>query len=231
MDPKQLLDSFLGAGSAAKAGDLLGQARGQFDRLGVPGGLAGGAAIGGVLALMLGGKKLGKMASYGGAAAMGALAFRAWQNWQAKQAGGPDVAAPVRQDTFLPSAAPGADGAPFELSLVRAMVGAAAADGHIDAQERRAIASKVEAMGLDAEAKAFVFDAMNDPPTPDAIARGARTPEQASQLWLAARLAATPDEPSERAFLDALAHRLSLPQPLVAELEKELVRATPPAQA
>jgi uncharacterized membrane protein YebE (DUF533 family) len=230
MDPKQLLDSFLGSGSTAKAGDLLGQARGQLDRMGVPGGFAGGAAVGGLLALLLGGKKLGKVASYGGAAALGALAYRAYQNWQS-QPGAPSVPAPAKQDTFLPSAAPAADGAPFELALIRAMVAAAAADGHIDATERRSIAAKIEAMGLDAEAKAFVFDAMNDPPTPDAIAQAARTPEQASQLWLAARLAATPDEPTERAFLDALAHRLSLPPPLVAELEKEIVRAGSPAQA
>lgn len=223
MDPRQLLDSFLGAGSAAKAGDLLGEARGQLDRMGPVGGFAGGAAVGGLLALMLGNRKLGKVARYGGAAALGALAFRAWQNWQAQP--GTAAPAPAKQDTFLPSAAPAADGAPFELALIRAMVGAAAADGHIDTTERRAIAGKIEAMGLDAAAKAFVFDAMADPPTPDAIARAARTPEQASQLWIAARLAATPDEPSERAFLDALSHRLSLPPALVAELEKEIARA------
>ena len=114
-----------------------------------------------------------------------------------------------------------ADGRPFELALVRAMIGAAKADGHIDAEEQRAIFAQVERIGLDAEAKAFVFDALAKPADGAQIAAAARTPEQAAELYLASRLAIDPDEPAERAWLEALAHRLSLPEGLAAHLDRQ----------
>ena len=46
-----------------------------------------------------------------------------------------------------------------------------------------------------------------------------RTPEQGAELYLAARLAIDPDEPAERAYLDALAARLRLPAELRSSLD------------
>jgi uncharacterized membrane protein YebE (DUF533 family) len=45
------------------------------------------------------------------------------------------------------------------------------------------------------------------------------TPEQGAELYLAARLAIDPDEPAERAYLEALAARLELPAELRARLD------------
>jgi uncharacterized membrane protein YebE (DUF533 family) len=170
-------------------------------------------------------KMAGGAIGYGGAAALGALAYRAWQNWQAQQGtpaapGAPQPAA----DRFLPAPGPAADGMPFELSLVRTMVAAAKADGHVDATEQRAIFDAVERAGLDAEAKAFVFDLLRRDIPFEEIAAGAATPEQAAELYLAARLAIDPDEAAERAWLAALAHRLSLPEGLIAQIEAEARR-------
>ena len=58
----------------------------------------------------------------------------------------------------MPHAQPAADGSPFELTLVRAMVGAAKADGNIDATEQRRLFAEGERLNLDAEAKAYGFD-------------------------------------------------------------------------
>lgn len=191
------------------------------------GGFAGGAAAGGLLGLLLGGKKRGGILSHGGAAVLGALAHRAWQNYQAGQA--PASAPPATlQDAgavdarFLPAAAPAAGGEPFELALIRAMIGAARADGHIDAVERARIFEQVEKAGLDAEAKAFVFDTIEAPLTVGDVAASASTPEQASELYLVSRLAVDPDHPAERAYLQALAHRLRLPPELVAHLDRQI---------
>src|SRR6185437_12183339 len=126
---------------------------------------------------------------------------------------------------FLPAAAPAADGQAFELVLVRAMIAAAKADGHIDATEQRRIFQHVEGQGLDAEAKAFVFDALSAPVGVTEIAAAARTPEQAAELYLASRVAIDPDQPAERAYLDALAHRLSLPPGLAAHLDRQVEAA------
>jgi uncharacterized membrane protein YebE (DUF533 family) len=113
---------------------------------------------------------------------------------------------------------------PFELAQVRTMVAAAKADGHVDATEQRAIFDAVERAGLDAEAKAFVFDLLRRDIPFEEIAAGAATPEQATELYVAARLAIDPDEAAERAWLAALAHRLSLPEGLVAQIEAEAQR-------
>ena len=228
MDPKALLDRFLGPNAASGAGDLAQRARGALG--GNTGVLMGGAAAGGLLALLLGSKKVRKMAGgavgYGGAAALGALAYRAWQGWQQ---GTPPSAAPQAQPApqALPAPPPAfaATAPEFQLALVRAMAGAAMADGHVDATERETIFGHVDRLGLDAEAKGFVFDLLQRPPSFDEIAAGATTQEQAAELYLAARLAIDPDHPAERAWLDALAHRLRLPPGLSAHLDGQAAAA------
>ncbi len=119
----------------------------------------------------------------------------------------------------LPHAQPAADGGPFELALVRAMVGAAKADGHIDAAEQRRLFAEVERLQLDAEAKAYVFDLLTHDVDLKSLVDAVRTPEQGAELYLAARLAIDPDEPAERAYLDALAARLRLPADLRSSLD------------
>ena len=250
MNPQGLLEQFLGADAARSAGDAIQGAKGKLASSGL-GGIAGGVAAGGLLGLLVGNKKVrktaGKLAggvvAVGGAAALGALAFRAYQNWQGGQrqtssapgAPAPDMsqsAAPAAVDQplpagskFLPATAPAGDGRPFELALVMAMIAAANADGHIGAEEQRFIFDRVGELPLDAEDKGFVFDAISSPPSLQDIANLASGPEQAAELYLASRLAIDPDHPMEQAYLEALAHRLSLPGDLVAHLESQAVMA------
>jgi uncharacterized membrane protein YebE (DUF533 family) len=237
IDAKSLLDRFLGPdgkGSGQLGGQLKQVAGGHSPSPakpgrslpgGIPAGFLGGAGAGGLIGLLLGGRKkskgVGGVLSHGGAAALGALAYRAYQNWQQEQARG----APPADDSFLPES-PAADGQPFALALVRAMIGAAKADGHVDAAEQQAIFAQVEQAGLDAEAKALVFEALSRPTDLDAIAASARTPEQAAELFLASRLAIDPDHPAERSYLDALAHRLKLPPGLADRLSAEAATAS-----
>jgi uncharacterized membrane protein YebE (DUF533 family) len=229
MDPKALLDRFLGPNAAAGAGDIAQRARGALG--GNTGALMGGAAAGGLLALLLGNKKVRKMAGgvvgYGGAAALGALAYRAYQGWQ--QGTPPAAATPQQAQAPLALPAPppafAATSPDFQMALVRAMAGAAMADGHIDATEREAIFGHVDRLGLDAEAKGFVFDLLQRPPSFEEIAAGATTQEQAAELYLAARLAIDPDQAAERAWLQALAHRLNLPAGLADHLDGQAASA------
>jgi uncharacterized membrane protein YebE (DUF533 family) len=219
-DPKQLLEQVLGSaasGDARNAGrDLLG----RLDQTKGSHAFGGGAVAGGLLGMLLagGGKRRGGLLGYGGAAALGALALQAYQNYQQKQQGGAARTADL-SSMELPHSRPAADGSPFELVLVRAMVGAAKSDGHIDATEQRRLFAEVERLGLDADAKAYVFDLLTHDVDLDTIARAAATPEQAAEAYLAARLAIDPDQPAERAYLDALAMRLRLPAELRATLD------------
>lgn len=123
---------------------------------------------------------------------------------------------------FIPGSASAADAQPFQLVMILAMTGAAKADGHIDAQEQGILFEQVERMGLDAESKAFVFDALREPVDIASIAAAANGIEQASELYLVSRAAIDVDHPAERAWLEALAHRLDLPPDLIAHLDHQI---------
>lgn len=230
LNPKNLLEQFLGPDAAQKMQQAGSSAKQQLGGLGM-GGFGGGAAVGGLLGLLLGGKKLQKMATgavgYGGAAVVGAMAYKAYQNWQQGRVA---ATAPVTTQAdlgqldqrFLPDAAPAADGQPFQLLLIKAMIGAAKADGHIDAQEQKVLFAQVEKMGLDAESKAFVFDALTQPVDIAVLAGAVSGIEQATEVYLISRLAIDVDEPAERAYLQALGHKLNLPAELVAHLDHQV---------
>jgi uncharacterized membrane protein YebE (DUF533 family) len=198
----------------------------------IPGGAAGAFPGAGLLAVLLGQKSVRKMAGglmgVGASAALGALAYRAWQNWNAGQpAASAPVAtaddAPPENSPFLPKA--DASGQPFALALIKAMIAAANADGHIGPEEHKQIFDAANRAGFDADAKAFIFDALSNPPNVRQIASMASGMEQAAELYLAARLAIDPDHPSEKAFLDALAQAMNLPPQFVAHLEQQVTGA------
>lgn len=226
LDPKALLDQFLGGSTAGGLRNAGQSMKNRLDQQTGSGGFVRGAAAGGLLGLLLGGKGLGKMAGgvlgYGGAAAVGALALKAYQDYQQRTSGVPTLTpeqfANLRPDA-LPHAQPAADGGAFQLVLVRAMIGAAKADGHVDAAEQQRLFAEVERRGLDAEAKAFVFDLLSQPVDLGSIAGAVATPEQGAEVYLASRMAIDPDVPAERAYLDALATRLKLPAELRATLD------------
>jgi uncharacterized membrane protein YebE (DUF533 family) len=228
-DPKSLLDQFLGG----QAGGIGGLARGAQEKFqnSALNSFGGGAAVGGVLGLLLGGKGLRKMAGgalgYGGAAVLGALALRAYQNYQqgkAAQGAAPFTPAELAQvpPAQLPHALPAADGSPFELLLMRAMIGAAKSDGHIDPQEQQLVFEQVERLGLDAESKAAVFDLLAKPLDLSKLDASVGSEAQRAEIYLAARLATDGNHPGERAYLDALASRMQLPAQLRAHLDSQV---------
>lgn len=242
MSHQNILEQFLGPDMSKRTGQTLQNGKDGLANSGLAG-VAGGVAAGGLLGVLLGNKKARKKASklaggvvgYGGAAALGAFAYRAYQNWQEGQEApqpvtqGPAVQQqvsttpepPPAGSRFLPETAPARDGKPFELALVMAMIAAANADGHIGPDEQKLIFDRVGELPLDAEDKGFVFDSLANPPSLQDIADLAEGPEQATELYLASRLAIDPDHPMEQAYLEALAARLKLPADLVAHLEAQ----------
>lgn len=239
IDAKRLLEQVLGANAGASVQNAGRQIKDRLDQAGGTQAFAGGALTGGLLGLLLGGKGARGLAKgavgYGGAAVLGALAMRAYETYRAQQQAGavPEAASSTggtgaldapSPELAAPHAQPGADGTPFELVLVQAMVGAAKADGHIDANEQRRLFTEVEKLDLDTESKGYVFDLLRAEVDLDRLARAVATPEQAAELYLASRLAIDVDDPAERAYLDALANRLNLP----AELRRQLDAAGTP---
>jgi uncharacterized membrane protein YebE (DUF533 family) len=167
--------------------------------------------------LLLGRGGFGSLAKMGAIAAVGGLAYKAWQTHQAQQGNG----GAVDQDKFIPPAQAGYQHEELSKTLVRAMIAATKADGQIDATEKDAIFKKLEAMPLGAEEKAFVFDELSSPLDLNAVAARADSAEHGAEIYAASLVAITADTPAERAYLDALAHKLGLDPGLVAEIHKQ----------
>ncbi len=176
------------------------------------------------------GKMVGNVAKAGAVAAVGGLAWSAWQNYQKNQ---PGTAPASSEEAFVPPPQASYQREELGKSLVRAMISAAKADGQIDADEKSRIFKRLEAMPLSAEEKAFVFDELSSPLDIDAVASRADTPEHASEIYAASLVAMKPDTPAERAYLDALAYKLKLDPALVTEIHKTagLESSAPPMAA
>ncbi len=165
------------------------------------------------------GKLVGNTAKLGAVAAIGGLAYSAWQKHQQSQEGGSAVPA-TSEDRFVPPATADAEQEELGKTLVRAMIAAAKADGQIDAAEKDAIFKKLETMPLSPAEKAFVFDELASPLDINAVVARADTPEHAAEIYAASLVAMVSDTPSERAYLEALAHKLKLEPGLVAEIHR-----------
>jgi uncharacterized membrane protein YebE (DUF533 family) len=225
-NPQKLLEQFLGGGS----GD--GKREGVSPDL--LKGLAGGAAAGGLAGLLLGGKGTQKLATtalkFGGTAVLGGLAYKAYQTWQANKSDAAqaspqmqDITPPPEGTPFLPSAQAERDA--LSLAVLRAMITAAKADGNIDGAEQQRIFGKLDDLGLDAEAKAFIVDEFRKPLNIDAVVADATSPERAAELYAASLIAIDPDDPAEQAYLTMLAARLKIEPGLKLSIETEAKHA------
>lgn len=228
IDARKLLDQFLGSqipglqGSVKdKATDVINLARDNPMAT---------SAIAGVLVGTKTGRQIaGNALALGGLAAIAGLGYQAYKNYQA---GNQPVPAPQAEPQFLPpptdsafSTAPAIASNDFTLSLVRAMIAAARADGHIDDAERQRILGKVQEAGVGSEAESFFQRELANPVDLDAIVASAKTDEQRVQVYTASRLAIEPDSRAERGYLDLLAGRLGLPDALVDHIEATVAGA------
>ncbi len=173
-----------------------------------------GAMSGGALGLLLGSNKATrKLATYGGLAALGVMAYRAYGDYRAQQG------APVQPQTVDRLPAPQAD--IHGEAILRALVAAAKADGHIDARERQVIEGEFARLAPDAEVQQWMKAELDKPLDPAEVARAAGSPEIAAEMYLASLVAADEQNFMERSYLDELARQLGLDQALKQRLEQE----------
>jgi uncharacterized membrane protein YebE (DUF533 family) len=105
------------------------------------------------------------------------------------------------------------------LLYLRAMVAAAASDGHIDEAERSRIVKGLTESGVDAEATRWLEREMASPADVEELAATVSTPQKAAQVYAAARIAIDPDTIQEREFLRRLAESLDLDQALKGQID------------
>ena len=95
--------------------------------------------------------------------------------------------------------------------LIRAMIAAANADGEITPDERQRITGKLDQAGAGADERAVLERELENPRSVDQIVRDVHDQETAAQVYLASRIAMSPDTSAEKAYLDFLAARLEIP--------------------
>ena len=163
------------------------------------------AGAGGLLLLSLlgtrGGRRLiGDVAQTGAVAAIGALAYKAWND----RRGGnndqppPDYLAEMKDDPD------------FALAIIRAMLATAFSDGILDATERQRVMDVIKQSGGNEETLALLMDSRDEAADLDEIVSAATTPNRAAQLYTAAALTADVDKQADIDFLDKLAKRLGI---------------------
>lgn len=185
-------------------------------------GFAGGALSGGALALLLGNKKFrkmgGKVAAYGGVAALGALAYRSYADWKKKEH---PVSTNTSEAIVDPTAIPTSVQLEKQSQLVlAAMISAAKADGHINAQEQELLDVEFAKLGSSPSEKNWLTEQLQGPADPAKIAGLATTEEEKVELYLVSVLVTQADTFMEKAYLDELARQLQLEEGLKLHLEQ-----------
>lgn len=230
-DPKKLLGDLLSTNIPGTQ-STIGEKAGQAQQMAKDNPLAAGALVAVLLGTGAGRAVTGSALKLGGLAAVAGLAYTAYKNYQNGNKPGAepaekaqDVLPPPLDNSFHPANAPQGEDE-FALALVRAMIAAARADGHIDDSERQRIHERVTMAGLDDDAARFIEAELSQPVDLDSLIKAATTDAQKVELYTASRLAIEPKTRAERGYLDMLAGRLGLPDALV-----EHVEATIAAQA
>jgi uncharacterized membrane protein YebE (DUF533 family) len=225
-DPKKLLDDLLGSTVPGTQETVRTKAT-QVGQMAKDNPLKAGALAAVLLGTGVGRSVTGSALKLGGVAVVAGLAYKAFRNYHNAQPTDASNASAMRTDALPPalegelelgaSSMPDAD--EFALALVRAMIAAARADGHIDAEEHRRIAEKLSAGGYDEDAQRFISAELANPVDIDAIVNSARTQAQKIELYTASRLAIDPQTRAERGYLDMLAGRLALPEALLDHID------------
>jgi uncharacterized membrane protein YebE (DUF533 family) len=222
MDPKEILEQLLASGKelAEKGRDMaeekLNLPTDEAGRAATMDGLKKGAAVGGVLALMLGTKAgrrvTGAAVKYGSLAALGTVAFKAYQDWQSNSGDTAVAGEPVGNLT--------SDAMKTRSEkIIRAMIAASKADGHIDGDEMSNIKKQIEEFGLDDDFARMLQAELDSPLSAKEIASTADTPSTAAEMYLASLLVVDSDNEPERNYLGELAHELGLSDDLTHQIK------------
>lgn len=204
------------------------QAGGALGNLGAIAGMLGGGSQGSSAANILGqvignigggsnassNQGMSTASKLGGLAMIGGLAYKAYNAYQNSQSNKPQglYAAPKDEDTAQK------DG----LLIIRAMIGAAAADGKIDDEEYNIIFAKAKDGGLSDEERNFIANEMKNPCQARDLALQVDDLRQASQVYAAAAMACQIDNAHERKYMDQLQQYMNMEKDLAKQIESEV---------
>lgn len=210
MDMKNLLDQLLQSGKdIAQKGQVLAE-----QKLGIPAegekrdsmlsGMKTGAAAAGTLALLLGtqtGRRVtGAAVKVGSLAALGGLAYQMYRQWETSNAAS-DTSEAVTEAQTDPAI------------LLKAMIAAAKADGHVDSAEMTAIRQKLSELALDGDVNDMILTELTKPLDAASIAALADgNVAIATEIYLVSAAVIDVANDAEQAYLADLRAALALPE-------------------
>ncbi|MBN8649320.1 MAG: tellurite resistance TerB family protein [Caulobacterales bacterium] len=171
----------------------------------------GAAAAGAIGALLLSGVmgKFGrKVATIGGVAALGNLAYQAYK----KHANTAD------EQKFLPS---GEQKEALGKLTLKAIINAMKADGIIDETEKAKLYESLKDADLSDEEKAFLFDEMAKPIDTMGLVAAISDKETAIEIYAASFVAINPNGQAEANYLNDLAAKLNISPELAQSVREE----------
>ena len=227
MDAKAILDSILTSGKQLSEKALsfaesnLGLPKAGQERDAMLGNLGKGAAIGGLAAMLLGtktGRKLsGKLIAVGSVAAVGTVAYTAYQNWLKTQG----KVADANVDAPIATLA-GAAADRRSLLILRAMIAAAKADGVVDANEQSMMDEQLNRMDLADDAKKLLRQEMLANHDAKSIAAQVDSTAAGAEVYLISSMIVDEASPVERAYLEQLRDSMKLDPGLVEQIHSQM---------
>ena len=231
MNTTDLLEQLLrsgqtsGTGAATGAGGLGGLLGGLL-RGGAPGAAPGagaasgklgglGGLLGGLLGAGTGGLQPRGGGKYAALASLGMMAFQAYQAWQRQQPAAPQQAVSTIDTLEGPAAEA------HSHAILRALIGAAKADGTIDDKEQQMISAEINRHTDDPELQQWLEAEVAKPLNAAEVAESATEPGIAAEMYLASVMLVDDQQPAERNYLDELAAALQLEPPLQVQLEQQ----------
>jgi len=225
MDAQQVLDMLLNSGQElvdkgkALADQKLNLPDNPEDRQKMLDAAGKGAIAASAVAVLLGtqvGRKLtGAGLKLGSLAAIGGIAYNAFQKWQSQQ---PTPVADAGQPV---SELSGAASDQRGKVLLIAMIAAAKADGAIDDNEKAIITQHLAKLNLGDSANVLAEE-LNNPLDIKAVVAGVDSPATANEVYLISRAILNLDNEQERSYLAQLTQELKLAPDLVAQLESHI---------
>ncbi|ART80171.1 tellurite resistance TerB family protein [Oceanisphaera avium] len=233
MNTRSLLDQLLSSGkellqtqhtAQSHQTHQAGSTQSNTDISSLLGNIGGGALGGGMISLLMSSKKArkvgGNVATYGGLAGLGFLAYKAYSNWQNNNINQaqPPQHQPQTVDRVSQTAVE-----MHSQAILRAIISAAKADGHIDEREQQLIDDAIAKLTNEPQLQLWFQQEMQKPVDPTALAREAKSSEIAAEMYLASILVMDEENYMERAYLDELARQLQLAPELKKELETQAI--------
>lgn len=184
-------------------------------------GMKKGAIAAGALALMLGtksGRQLsGAALKLGSLAALGGIAWKAWQNTQENKPT-EDAVEPKAIEYTSIDKLEGEAANERAMILIKAMIAVAKADGKMDDDEKGIINREIKRLGLDTKLEDVMQAGAVTPLSAKSVAKMADSEEVAAEIYLVSIMVADHENIRESGYINQLAEALDLPADLVDEL-------------